>query len=268
MKKIVTMFIALATLIALALPAVAKPPADKGQPRLEVTKTAELPWSVHAVGDVIPYTVTVAVGKGSVVLDSVDDPLIPLFLLGGDDNGDGAVGPGETWTYTGSLTVDKDHLKLEEIVNTVTVTAGDLTGTASASIEVVPYPDCTFTETAEDPDVWTMSLDIDPRDYFLCVWDPAPMGGTGSWTLTGDSSATGKRALSSQITVRDYVPGDWCGAVNERLREGEQLQLAVDLPTHGACPGDEWPDANPATFYLATMGLDQVTATRLAGPTG
>ncbi|MBT8192537.1 MAG: hypothetical protein HKO63_06760 [Acidimicrobiia bacterium] len=262
MRKIVTMFIALATLLALALPAVAKPPTSKGQPRLEVTKTAELPWSVHAVGDVIPYTVTVAVGKGSVLLDSVYDPLIPLEFSGGDTDRDGAIDSDETWTYAGAVPVDEIHLALPEIVNTVTVTAGDLTATASATLKVVPYPDCGFTEMAETSGVWTMSLDLGPRDYYLCVWDPAPMGGTGPWTLTGDSAATGKRALGSQITVRDYVPGDWCGAVHERLRKGGQLELTVDLPANGACPGDEWPDANPATFYLATMGLNQVTATR------
>ena len=178
---------------------------------------------------------------------SVFDPLVVLFHVSGDDNDDGIFNTGERWVYSGSLTIGTDHLALEKITNTVEVIAGDLTGSAAASVEVRPFGECEFVDG---------KMQI-PSDSPMCIWDPPQ---TGQWTLTGVAADKGKRSAHAQLSVRDYSPGDWCGRVTDRLRPGEQLTLAVDLPGDGACPGDEWSDANPATFYLTAIGLASVEA--------
>ena len=127
---------------------------------------------------------------------------------------------------------------------------------ASTSVNVSPYPACGFTD---DDGTGTMVVPGDPLDWRLCVWAPPA---TGSWRLTGNSAATGRKGVNAQLTVRDYVPGDWCGATAGRLRSGETLVLDVALPDDdsGECPGSDYDDANPATYYIATQGLGVVTA--------
>jgi hypothetical protein len=251
MRKLFVSLVALAVFVALAVPAGAGRPTGKGKASLEVAKEASPGWAVHAAGDVITYTVEVGLGGDDEVGPvSVVDPAVDLTFVSGDTDGDEALDPGETWIYTGADTVTESDLALEQIVNTVTDKAGNLTASATATVEVRPYDTCQFVNGL-------MEIPGDPSDYRICVWDPDSLG---PWQLTGVVADAGKRFVNAQLTVRDYVPGDWCGVAHERLRAGAELNLIVTLPADGACPGDEWADATPATFYLATMGLKSAEA--------
>ncbi len=250
MKKLLVTLLALAVLVGFAVPAGAGRPPKEGKARLVVTKEAEPGYAVHAEGDVIRYTVGVELKGGDEAAPvSVKDALVSLAYVSGDDDGDAALDSGEQWVFSGSLTIGADQLALAEITNTVEVTAGDLTGSAAATVEVRPYGECEFIDGK-----------LIPTDFPLCIWAPSQ---TGRWELTGVAADTGKRFGYVQLSVRDYAPGDWCGGSTDRLRPGEELTLAVALPMDGACPGDDWADANPATFYLVTIGLASVEAAKL-----
>jgi len=265
MKKTFTTFLAIASIVALAVPAHADKPQGKGKPGVQVLVTAAPGWAIHAADDVITYAVEI-LNTGRVAFESIS--VTGTFDLtyeeGDDDPLDGNLDPGETWLYTGSYIVTPPDLSLTEITNTVEVRQGNAAPMASASnsVNVSPYPACGFTYDSEG--IGTMGIS-DPLDWQLCVWAPTA---TGSWRLTGDSAATGRKGVNAQLTVRDYVPGDWCGATADRLRSGEQLVLDLALPDDGSggCPGGDYDDANPATYYIATQGLDVVTAAWLPPP--
>ncbi|MBT8240951.1 MAG: hypothetical protein HKO63_09915 [Acidimicrobiia bacterium] len=253
MKRTITTLAALALLVSLTGPAGAVKPPGKGKSQLEVTKVANPSWAIHAEGDVITYTVTISnLGPEAVSPVSVSDSLIPLAFVGGDD-GDEALDPNESWVYQGTLTVT--DLTLEEITNTVAVQAGDLTASASATVNVIPYLSCGFTYDASG--TGTMLVTGEPKNYTFCVWDPPAIG---QWRLAG-VSAGAHRTTNAGMIVRDYLPGNWCGGAADRLRAGEELTASVTLPEDGTCPGDQIGDGNPKTFYLATQGLSTVTAT-------
>ena len=86
-------------------------------PDLTITKTADVS-SVDAAGDVINYTVIVDnVGNMTLTGVTVTDTLTTLTLASGDTDNDGKLDLGETWTYTGSYTVQQSDIDNGGVVN-------------------------------------------------------------------------------------------------------------------------------------------------------
>lgn len=97
---------------------------------LSLTKVADTRGlsSPARVGDVIRYTIT-AENSGSLPLTSVslDDPLTPdetLQAVAGVTD-DGVLDPGESWTWTASITLDTNSVNSGSIANLATLSATD-----------------------------------------------------------------------------------------------------------------------------------------------
>ncbi len=97
---------------------------------LSLTKVADTSGlsSPARVGDVIRYTIT-AENSGSLPLTSVslDDPLTPdetLQSVAGVTD-DGVLDPGESWTWTASITLDTNSVNSGSIANLATLSATD-----------------------------------------------------------------------------------------------------------------------------------------------
>ena len=141
MKKTFTTFLAIATIVALAVPAGADKPPGKGKPGVHVLVTAAPGWAVHAAEDVIAYTVEV-VNRGSIALSEVSvtggfqhiEVPMELTFEGGDVDSNDALDPGETWHYTGWYTVAAVDLSLAAISSIIQVRDGSESPVASVSI--------------------------------------------------------------------------------------------------------------------------------------
>ncbi|MCX6778617.1 MAG: hypothetical protein NTU97_00080, partial [Candidatus Magasanikbacteria bacterium] len=70
-------------------------------PLIHVTKVPS-PLTLRSGGGMVTYTETVT-NPGTVALSNVnltDDKCSPVYFVAGDTNGDGKLGPTETWAYT------------------------------------------------------------------------------------------------------------------------------------------------------------------------
>lgn len=100
-----------------------------------------------SAGDTISYAVTVSnTGNISLTGISLSDPLINLSLGGGDDDSDGEVDPGETWTYTGSYIITQNDIDTDgggdgDIDNTVTVNTNELADELASTEVALPNSD-------------------------------------------------------------------------------------------------------------------------------
>ena len=167
-------------------------------PDLTITKTADVA-SVSAAGDVINYTVVVD-NAGNMTLTGVTlaDTLTTLTLASGDANSDGKLDVNETWTYTGSYTVQASDFD-GSIDNTATVdTAQTDPESASASVTAAPPP--------------TVGISIDDNNHLSQLSDPGGDGPTVGdplqffFQITNLGNTTLTNVAVSD-TLGDAVPG-------------------------------------------------------------
>ena len=143
--------------------------------------------AVDEVGDVINYTINVG-NDGNVSLTgvSVTDTFISnlTFDTTSDTDGDGELDVNETWTYTGSYTVDQDDLNAGTNIDNVATADSNETGTEtdSATIPVAQNADITIDKSAAVADGGTAVDEVgDVINYTIAV------GNDGNISLTGVS---------------------------------------------------------------------------------
>ncbi|MDH3539794.1 MAG: hypothetical protein OEP52_07360 [Acidimicrobiia bacterium] len=229
MKKVLAIFVAVATLMALAVPALAAPGGKKGPPGVGLTMSSNLYWAHE--GDLIIYTIDVT--------NDTDDELTVEF--GGVEDGElvwevvGVVPAGETATFDKDYFVDSVPEPGQEITltNIVKAFAGD-TEVASDTVETAIFA---YEECDDNGD----GVFTSPDGYSVCIWQPS----AGDWALhvtPADESA--KRGLIA-MNLRDHVPGNWCPFTDEngdpldgmRWRgTPTTLTFRVNVPS----PGDHW----------------------------
>lgn len=261
MKRIFTIFLALVTVMALAVPALAKKGGKPGNvPKVTLSIEASL-YQAHEVGDLIVYTINVVNNSG--VDLTVEDSLTGFGPI--------TVADGETFEPE----VKPDYPVVGDdftgdpaavVINRLTAKDGANNVVASATAETqvfAAYPDC-------DPDGDGRFAGSD--GYGVCIWKPAVHG---DWTFNVTPAAPGKRPVTITMNLRDDVPGNWCSfdphSVQQWRGEPEVLTFEVNLPDippdwHGEaiCPnggagGDFFGVGTPGSFYLAMYGDYQVT---------
>jgi len=269
MKKTLTTFLAIATIVALAVPAIAKPGKGPGKaPKVTVSINSNL-YSAHEVGDLIIYYINVT--------NNTDDEVTVTDETGFT----------ETIPARSSATFEQDD-SVESVpaasepnttlTNTVVATVGgEVVASDTAETAVFGYDECgtdgngTFTA---------------PEGYSVCIWKPSQ---SGDWTFYVTPEPPGKKPASILLNLRDHVPGNWCPLTpNEVWRwRGDPPVLTFEVGSddwgspfpiipalwHGEaiCPdggggGDPaYPVGTPGSFFLATYGPYEVTATLTAG---
>ena len=144
--------------------------------------------AVHInAGDTVVYTYTVT-NPGDDPLSSVnvsDDKCSPVTLLGGDNNGNYQLDPGETWTYTCSMTLDADT------TNTATATGTDsadnpVSATDTASVDVRDSTLIIIKEANDDDTVFEFTLSGNSEPFHLRNGESVQFSGlaSGSYTIT------------------------------------------------------------------------------------
>jgi uncharacterized repeat protein (TIGR01451 family) len=190
------------------------------------------------VGETINYTFTVTnTGNVSLPNVTVTDPLLsnnPLPLSSGDTDQDEQLDVGEIWTYTATYTLTQSDIVAGSIENTVTVTSGQVTDTATASVDL---PRITGTEGDDyfhliefDPDFETTN---GPDSVEALGGDDTVYGNGGNDSIDGGSDddkiygGTGNDNILGgdgndlinviiDIEVFDFVPEDG----NDRIDGG------------------------------------------------
>src|SRR5690554_6803485 len=90
-----------------------------------------------------------------VVQDGEKSTLTPV-LASGDNNEDGVLDVGETWTYTAAFTAEQSHIDNgNDIVNTFTFNATELGDPASddATTTVTQAPSVTVSKSVGEPSI-------------------------------------------------------------------------------------------------------------------
>ncbi|MBE0418044.1 MAG: DUF3494 domain-containing protein [Coriobacteriia bacterium] len=108
--------------------------ADTALSGISITKSAS-PTALTSGPGPVTYTYRVT-NPGTVALSDVsvvDDKLSPVNYVSGDVNDDGLLQPGETWIYTGTMTLGATTTNTA----TVTATSGETTVTDTAAVTVV-----------------------------------------------------------------------------------------------------------------------------------
>jgi uncharacterized repeat protein (TIGR01451 family) len=273
-------------LILLAAPAGAKRPNKPPKPPaglVDISIEADLwavntPWEfntageVLTVGDVLTYTFTVTNRSNN----ELRDVAVRDALTGFDETI--TLAAGEVWSTEPTVyNVQPSDMELPELVNTLTVTVGDLEESATATTPVWATEACEWVEIEDpdDPQKVVFELGTIQTEYGPCRWTADP----GYWTLTVTPTRT--KPTRVQVTVRDHYPGNWCvapvpdsepvefiepsGVLNERIR-GE-ASLPVFFPTSGTClqggaGGEEMPVGTWGAYYLVAMGDMTLTMTQ------
>jgi uncharacterized repeat protein (TIGR01451 family) len=159
-------------------------------PLLSVAKDADR--SIAYPGDLVTYDYTVT-NPGEVPLSNLsasDDKCSPVNFQGGDDNSNGKLDPGETWTYNCSVALSADT------TNVVTVGGTHPMG-----------------GTVEDTDNYTVDV-INPQIEVSKTADPTTIyaGETVTYTYevrnTGDDPLTNVNVSDNKCSPVTYVSGD------------------------------------------------------------
>ncbi|MBT8165716.1 MAG: hypothetical protein HKO82_11695 [Acidimicrobiia bacterium] len=275
MRRLLVLVISVA-LILLAAPAGAKR-ADK-PPRppaglVDLSIEADL-WAVNTAGDTISYTFTVTNRSNDELTDvavraglaDLDETILDetITLVGG-----------ETRSIERPYEVKPTDMGLPELVNTLTVTVGDLEETATATTPVWATDACVWEATGVEG---VFRLAAIQTEYQPCRWT----ADQGYWTLIVTPTRT--KPSSVQVTVRDHYPGNWCvapvdpntypetgeliepsGVLNQRIR-GE-VTVPVYFLGSGTClaggaGGVTMPVGTPGDYYLVAMGDIELTMTQ------
>jgi uncharacterized repeat protein (TIGR01451 family) len=164
---------------------------------LAVTKAVSDP--ISRPGDPVTYTVTVTTGSGDETLTgvSVSDPACSPMTYASGDDGDGKLGPAESWIYTCTTTLSADT------TNTATVSGKDrlgatLTDDDSVSVDVID-PDVLITKTATPNPV------PNPGDSVAYTFEVANPGDDplSAVTVTDDQCSPVTPSLSGGFNVGD-----------------------------------------------------------------
>ena len=248
-------------IVSLAAPAAAKKGGTPGPPSgsgLEVTvESSGFMWA-NSVGDQILFDITVTNTSGGdvedVTVDFSDDVLATVDL-----------GKNASWAMPYTYTVvgsDFDGATISEqtpvTVGEVTAAAGTVSDTDDAVMTAYPIIPCV---QADDG-----SFAYGPNEgYSECSFT-----GSGEWTLTTtlDRPPRGKSNPAPAATVRDGVPGNWCGAGESVVVDNIVIdtQLLEGTCAGGGAGGDTITVRNITTFYLATWKGNTVFAEPLTTP--
>ncbi|MEZ4830966.1 MAG: hypothetical protein R2873_03005 [Caldilineaceae bacterium] len=187
-------------------------------PDYTVTKTANV-TEVDAAGDVINYTIVVEnTGNQSLTNITINDPLLgTLTGPSGDADNDGELDVNESWTYTGSYTVqqsDIDNNGIDasglpdndgDIDNIVTVNFSEFQAPKNAdeTVDVVQNPAYTIVKTAQIADGGN-AIDAE--------------GDVINYTIVVDN--TGNQSLTA-VTVSDPLIANLSGPVGDNDNDGE-----------------------------------------------
>lgn len=184
------------------------------EPSIKLTKEAD-PTVVNP-SDAVDYTIQVEnTGNPDLTNVTVDDHLVGCTLSGpSGDDGDGVLEPGETWTYSCSITAGED-----DIENTATVEATDEAGETvsdsdTATVQVKPLPTITSlspdSATAGDP---AFTLTVNGANFVsgsTVHWDGAARTTTfvSRTQLTADITAADIATVgTANVTVVNPAPG-------------------------------------------------------------
>ena len=178
-------------------------------PGIELTKTASL--ASYVLGDTITYTFS-ARNSGAITLSdvSVSDPLPGLSAVSWQSNSNGSVQgtllPGETATFTATLTVTQEQVDAGSIQNTASVTGTPPSGPAVVDDDTLtitgptPAPALTLTKTADKAsyapgDTVTYTFEAKNTGNVtltaVSVSDPFPGLSAVSWQSNSNGSAQG-----------------------------------------------------------------------------
>jgi uncharacterized repeat protein (TIGR01451 family) len=120
-------------------------------PEIAIAKRAD-PTSIYA-GDTVTYTYTVA-NPGDDPLSSVhvsDDKCDAVNLVGGDDNDNYDLDPGEVWTYTCSTVLNSDTLNIATAAG-IDSAGGIVSATDTVFVNVVDDLTLTIVKEADEDD--------------------------------------------------------------------------------------------------------------------
>ncbi|WP_035456984.1 DUF7507 domain-containing protein, partial [Algoriphagus terrigena] len=131
-------------------------------PRMEVSKSAGEPDYI-AVGEVLNYTIILE-NTGNITINNpvVEDPLAtsgPTYETG-DEDSDGVLDVGETWTYTATHVVTQEDIDNGSFTNEVTASGDPAAGTLPDETDEVTVP------AIQNPD-WEMTKTTtnNPKEY-------------------------------------------------------------------------------------------------------
>ncbi|SHJ06539.1 conserved repeat domain-containing protein [Dethiosulfatibacter aminovorans DSM 17477] len=161
---------------------------------LSIVKTAA-EANYDEPGDVIHYTMTVT-NTGNISLTGlmVEDDLLEDEAYSSGDDGNGILDVGETWTYTGTYTVDQDDIDEGQVDNTATADSNETDPVEdSEMVYAVQNPALSIVKTAaeanyDEPD--------DVIHYTMTV------------TNTGNMSLTGIMLEDDLLENEAYSSGD------------------------------------------------------------
>jgi hypothetical protein len=257
MKKLAIITIALMTALALAAPASAGPKPRTPKAPIVVTFEGQPMWT-HEAADVITYSVDVYNKSTVSVYVTIDHDQSTV---------EGTIPPrtSRTWEDIFERQVGT-AIDGPDIVETVTVSYDGGSVVAEAVTATLPDPLCLFTYTTIDG--VTSATGIIGGDG-LCIWSPPERG---TWLVEMTPIPVKKRPINAGWTVRDHVPGNWCGSEGALWRTDDPaitdtvyLPGAEGIYGDGVCYGagiggsDWFPIGNPGSFYLVADGMVTVT---------
>jgi len=253
MKKFSIMAVALAVALLGAGPAAAakpdkppKPPKPPASALVAVSLDASPMW-VHEDADVLEYTVTLH-NKTSADIDNIRVELSPGSEP--DDSSGFVLSANETQTLEFSRAVSQFPGRCVEpgeecdlVAKAAVLLGTEVMTQATMSTPLMPYPSCGLEDEVADVTGGT------------CIWNP-PNAGTWTVSLEPTPPSNPKRHSDVLVTVRDHVPGNWCGAWSGKWRPDDgPVEVSVHLPANGVClaggAGGEFFDiGNPESVYL------------------
>ncbi len=260
MRKTFTLFLAIATLMALAVPASAGRGGKPGKaPKVSVSMASSL-YSAHEVGDLIRYTIDVTNNTNEDVTVFFDETSESYVI--------DTVAAGESTTFLHPYYVEF----VPELGNETTLVnsalakdpSGRIVGSDTVETAVYGYEPCGLDGNG------TFAA---PDGYSVCIWKPSVHV---VWTFEVTPPDPGKKPTSVLLNLRDHVPGNWCPFTPDgewRWRgDPATLEFDVNIPDWNAVPqgyivcpdggagGDPFAVGTPDSFYFATYGPYDVTA--------
>ena len=223
-------------------------------PGIELTKTASL--ASYVLGDTITYTFS-ARNSGAITLSdvSVSDPLPGLSAVSWQSNSNGSVQgtllPGETATFTATLTVTQERVDAGSIQNTASVTGTPPSGPAVVDDDTLtitgptPAPALTLTKTADKASYApgdTVTYTFEARNTgnvtltAVSVSDPLPGLSAVSWQSNSNGSAQGTLLPGETATFTATL-----AVTQEQVDAGvtQNVATAIGKPPSGPAVTDD-----------------------------
>ncbi len=226
-------------------------------PVISVNKTAS-PLTYDTVGDEITYTITVSNGGNVMLTDiAVDDPLT------GMDEYIAVLTPGESESYTETITITQSHLNTGSLTNTVSVSGNGpnivVTDTDNATVTALGEPELSVTKTASPE---TYKAVGDEIGYTIVVEN------TGNVTLSNVMVQDPLTQLNESIGRLNPGQVQNLSATytitNTDLEEGIVISTVTVSGTHGGETIDADAEAVVAALY-PPVANDDVSADHISG---